>query len=83
MTHAIILIEAERSAIATLGSDLAEVEGVREVASTEGVFAAPEGGACVAALGELVARGDVGPDERVVIFNTGSGAKYMEAFAGA
>ena len=36
MTHAIILIEAERSAIATLGSDLAEVEGVREVYSVTG-----------------------------------------------
>jgi threonine synthase len=63
--------------------DDALLEGVREVASTEGVFAAPEGGACVAALGEMVARGDVGRDDRIVIFNTGTGAKYMEAFAGA
>ena len=36
MTHAIILIEAERSAIQTLGSDLAEVDGVREVYSVTG-----------------------------------------------
>jgi len=36
VTHAIILIEAERSAIATLGSDLAEVDGVREVYSVTG-----------------------------------------------
>ncbi len=60
-------------------SDEALVDGVRVVASAEGIFAAPEGGACVAALGELVARGDVGPDDRVVVFNTGTGAKYLEA----
>jgi threonine synthase len=60
-------------------TDEALVEGVREVASAEGIFAAPEGGACVAALSALVARGEVARDERVVIFNTGTGAKYLEA----
>ncbi|HQR38522.1 MAG TPA: threonine synthase [Blastocatellia bacterium] len=55
------------------------IDGVREIASTEGVFAAPEGGACVAALRVLAERGDVGRGDRVVIFNTGTGAKYLEA----
>src|SRR5437867_3642140 len=63
-------------------SDEALVEGVREVASAEGIFAAPEGGACVAALAELAARGEVGRDERVVVFNTGTGVKYLEALGG-
>jgi threonine synthase len=56
------------------------LEGSRELARTEGIFAAPEGGACVPALRMLLARGDVKPDERVVLFNTGSGIKYLEAF---
>jgi threonine synthase len=56
------------------------MEGARELARTEGIFAAPEGGACVPALRTLLARGDVKPDERVVLFNTGSGIKYLDAF---
>jgi threonine synthase len=56
------------------------LEGARELARTEGIFAAPEGGACVPALRKLLARGDVKPDERVVLFNTGSGIKYLDAF---
>ena len=56
------------------------IEGARELARTEGIFAAPEGGACVPALRKLLARGDVKPDERVVLFNTGSGIKYLEEF---
>jgi threonine synthase len=62
-------------------TDEALVEGVRAIASAEGVFAAPEGGACAAALAELVARGEVERDERVVVFNTGTGAKYLEALS--
>lgn len=36
MTHAIVLVEAERGVMATLGSSLAEVEGVREAYSVTG-----------------------------------------------
>jgi threonine synthase len=47
---------------------------VRDLASSEGVFACPEGAATVAAAGMLARRGDLeGP---VVLYNTGSGAKY-------
>lgn len=46
-----------------------------------GVCACPEGGACLAALRKLLASGWVRPNERVVLFNTGSGVKYAEAFA--
>jgi threonine synthase len=38
----------------------------------------PEGGACVAALRKLRASGHVSPDESVVLFNTGTGYKYVE-----
>jgi threonine synthase len=53
---------------------------VREVGSTEGLFVAPEGAACFAALKSLVSAKTISPDERVVIFNTGSGIKYLECF---
>src|SRR5712671_3242658 len=56
------------------------IEGARELARMEGIFAAPEGGACVPALRKLLARGDIKPEERVVLFNTGSGIKYLDVF---
>ncbi|MEO5722290.1 MAG: pyridoxal-phosphate dependent enzyme, partial [Chthoniobacterales bacterium] len=52
----------------------------REVGAAEGLFVAPEGAACFAALRSLVADGKIGNDERVVIFNTGSGIKYLECY---
>jgi threonine synthase len=52
-----------------------------ELASDEGIFAAPEGGACVAALRKLLESGFLKADERMVIYNTGSGLKYLEAYS--
>ncbi|MGH9663244.1 MAG: threonine synthase, partial [Bryobacteraceae bacterium] len=52
-----------------------------ELASAEGMFAAPEGSACVAALAKLLANGFLKRDERIVIYNTGSGLKYLEAYS--
>jgi threonine synthase len=60
-------------------SDEALIDGVGEIGRAEGLFAAPEGGACVAAIRELISTGDVQADETVVLFNTGSGIKYLEA----
>ena len=54
---------------------------VRQIGRATGVFAAPEGGACLAALEALRGRGWVRPDETVVLFNTGSGLKYAHLFA--
>jgi threonine synthase len=54
--------------------------GARELARREGIFAAPEGGACVPALRKLLERGKIGARERVVLFNTGSGIKYLDLF---
>ena len=62
-------------------SDREAIDGGLELASSEGIFAAPEGGACVAALRKLFASGFLQPDQRVVIFNTGSGLKYIEAYS--
>lgn len=69
------LYESKGTAIAV--SDAAITESQNELAKTEGIFAAPEGAATLAALKELVAQKWIEPDERVVIFNTGSGLKYL------
>lgn len=52
----------------------------REVGAAEGLFVAPEGAACFAALRSLVTAGTIAKDERVVVFNTGSGIKYLECY---
>lgn len=67
------------TAIAISDADMLDA-GV-ELASDEGMFAAPEGGACVAALGKLLETGFLKPDERIVIYNTGAGLKYLEAYS--
>ena len=52
----------------------------RDMARFEGIFAAPEGGAGLAAIQTLIAQKKIRPDESVVLFNTGSGYKYLEAW---
>ena len=52
-----------------------------ELATDEGMFVAPEGAACVAALRKLLENGFLKPAERIVIYNTGSGLKYLEAYS--
>jgi threonine synthase len=42
---------------------------------------APEGAACVAALEKLLANGFLKKSERIVIYNTGAGLKYLEAYS--
>ena len=58
-------------------SDESILEAQREMASQEGIFAAPEGAATLAALKGLVKSGWVKPEEKIVLFNTGSGLKYL------
>ncbi|MEB2360460.1 MAG: threonine synthase [Bryobacteraceae bacterium] len=52
-----------------------------QLASDEGLFVAPEGAGCVAATAKLLASGFLRPDETVVIYNTGAGLKYLEAYS--
>jgi threonine synthase len=52
-----------------------------ELSGATGVFAAPEGGACLAALKKLFATGFLKPDQRIVLYNTATGLKYLEAFS--
>jgi threonine synthase len=68
------LRESAGDAVAVADDELEE--GARRMATLEGVDACPEGGACVAALARLAAKGSIGRDEIVVLFNTGTGLKY-------
>jgi threonine synthase len=61
-------------------SDAELIDAVDEIGSREGLFVAPEGGACLPALRVLIERHLVDRDETVVLFNTGAGIKYLEAF---
>ncbi len=54
------------------------VASVRKMASLEGIFAAPEGGATLSALEQLLGSGEIRRDERVVLLNTGSALKYLD-----
>ena len=48
-----------------------------EIGASEGLFVAPEGGASWAAVKKLAAEGKLTRDSRIVLFNTGSGFKYL------
>jgi threonine synthase len=73
-----ILRESRGGAVTV--EDEAMIRITREVGSSEGLFVAPEGAACFAALKSLLAAGKISPEERVVIFNTGSGIKYLDCY---
>ena len=69
------------TAVAVTDEEL--IAATREIGALEGIFCAPEGAACLPALRQLIEDGEVSSTDRVVLFNTGSGVKYMESFASA
>ena len=68
-------------AVAVSDADL--MSACLQMARLEGILGAPEGGAGLAAIRRLVTEKKVGPRESVVLFNTGSGYKYLEAWQAA
>jgi len=66
----------ESNGIAVAVSDEEILECTNTIGRTEGIFAAPEGGATLAALNQLLKDGWIKKDETIVLFNTGSGHKY-------
>jgi len=70
--------ESGGSALAVDDDEIMDAVGL--MARSEGLFACPEGAATLAALKHLIEGGDVDRDERVVLFNTGSGLKYTDLF---
>ena len=59
------------------------VQGMRDLGSHEGIGAAPEGGATVAALRRLVDEGMIHRNDRVVLLNTGGALKYLDVLTRA
>jgi len=73
-----ILRQSNGGAIAVADKEMIRVTG--EVGSSEGLFIAPEAAACFAAFKSLHSAGKIRSGERVVIFNTGSGIKYLDCY---
>ena len=80
-----LILAALRSSFGTAvtATDAEMLAAGRELATTEGIFAAPEGAATVVAARKLAEQGWIKPEETVVLFNTGSGYKYYEAWQAA
>lgn len=74
-----IIRESSGTAVAIPDAEMIDA-GIR-LASEEGIFASPEGAACVAAAERLLRGGFLKRDDRIVIYNTGSGLKYLEAYS--
>jgi threonine synthase len=71
--------ESHGTAIAVTDEEMLDA-GI-QLATDEGIYAAPEGAACVAAAQKLIASGFLQPADRIVLYNTGSGLKYPEAYS--
>ncbi len=71
-----ILRESKGEAVTVTDEEMRR--GVLELAGSEGLFAAPEGGAAWIAVEKLLEAGKLDRGERVVVFDTGTGYKYVE-----
>jgi threonine synthase len=78
-----LVLEAVRESCGTAlsVSDADMLDAGLQLAQNEGMFPAPEGGACVAAARQLAEGGFLKSSDKVVIYNTGSGYKYLEAYS--
>jgi threonine synthase len=71
-----ILKKSDGAALAVADNEI--MDALRHWARVEGVFASPEGAASAAAYLKLRASGFFSPSDKVVLFNTGSGLKYLD-----
>jgi threonine synthase len=69
----------ESRGMAVAVSDEEMIDGMLDLGGTEGISAAPEGGAALAAIRKLAAEGAIRRGDRIVIFNTGGALKYLDA----
>jgi threonine synthase len=72
----------ESGGTAVAVSDAAMIDGMLEIGRHEGISAAPEGGAALAAVRTLLADGTIDPGQSVVLFNTGGALKYLDVLGG-
>jgi threonine synthase len=80
-----LILSALRASLGTAvtATDEEMLAAGRELAAREGIFAAPEGAATVVAARKLATDGWIEPQQAVVLFNTGTGYKYSEAWQAA
>ena len=80
-----IILEIVRSSGGRVvaSDDAAILSSIEDWARNEGLFLSPEGAAATAAYDRLLASGEIQPQERVVLFNTGAGLKYVDTVAEA
>jgi threonine synthase len=71
----------ESQGMAEAVPDAELVPAMRLCGKLEGVFLCPEGAACIPALRKLVREKQIARDDTVVLFNTGTGLKYLELLA--
>jgi threonine synthase len=71
-----ILKRSKGTAVSATDEEI--LEATRHWSKVEGIFAAPEGAACLVAYRKLRASNFFKPEETVVLFNTGSGLKYLD-----
>jgi threonine synthase len=76
--YLILDIMKKSGGTAVTATDTEIMDAVGQWARTEGIFAAPEGAAALVAYQKLRANKFFSPDDKVVLFNTGSGLKYLE-----
>ena len=69
------LRESAGTAVAVSDAEILQAQG--ELGRAEGIFPAPEGAATLVAYKKLLAQHWLSPEEKVVLFNTGSGLKYL------
>jgi threonine synthase len=81
--YLILEILKKSSGIALSATDAEIMDAFRHWARVEGIFAAPEGAASLVAYRKLRASGFFSDDDKVVLFNTGSGLKYLDVIEGA
>ena len=75
-----ILKKSKGTAVTATDEEL--LEATRHWAKVEGIFAAPEGAACLVAYRKLIANGFFKAEDTVVLFNTGTGLKYLDVLDG-
>jgi threonine synthase len=76
--YLILDILKQSGGIAVAATDAEIMEAFHHWARVEGIFAAPEGAASLAAYRKLRDGGFFSPEDKVVLFNTGSGLKYLD-----
>ena len=76
-----ILRESGGRAISSTDEEI--LASILDYARHEGIFLSPEGAAATAAYDALLASGELAPNDKVVLFNTGAGLKYVDMTAEA